>query len=184
MSYIVKSGVKCFEAIDPKRLLIIEKEKLNNLKLIIPKLEKLKQTVGKRPKVEIFEGKEGIKSILEEILKLPEKSVYYSYANYDLFEYLSFYFPNFIKRKIKKKIRARVIQEKKSKLEKNRKEGEKLLVNMKFLSQRFDSNVFIFGNKTAFITFSKQTILGILVENESIARTQKQVFDNLWKLAK
>lgn len=183
VSYIVRSGVRYYEAADPKRLLTMQEEKLSNLKSILPELEKIKKSIGKRPFIEIYEGIEGLKTILEEILKMPKKSVLYAYVNNDLFEYLQFYFPHFIERRAKSKIYAKIIQEKSPTMVELRKKEKKLLLNMKFSMERFDSNVFIFEDKVALITFSKEALLGILIEDEKIANTQRQVFNYLWKLA-
>lgn len=183
VSYIIKSGVKHFEAVDPERLLLKEKEKLNSLKSVLPYLKKVKESVKEKPSVELFEGKEGLKTILEIILKMPEKSTLYAYANSDLFERLHYYFPNFIKRRAKQKIYAKIIQEKTSLMRKYKKSGKSLLLTMKFVPERFDSNVFVFGNKIAMITFRNNNLLGVLIENKSISKTQKTVFDKLWKSA-
>ena len=62
ISYVIKSGKKYFQAVDPQK--IIEKfneEKLKEeqiLKDLIPQLTKLQYTSGKKSKIEVFEGKE------------------------------------------------------------------------------------------------------------------------------
>ena len=65
-----------------------------------------------------------------------------------------------------------------------KKKRKKLLLDIKFSNERFESNVFIFQNKVALLTFSKDVLLGILIENENIAKHHKQVFEILWKSSK
>jgi sugar-specific transcriptional regulator TrmB len=184
VSYVIKSGIKYFESTDPQRLLLKEEEKLNKLKSIIPELEKIKQTIGEKPMVEIYEGVEGMKSIIEQVLRMPKGNTLYAYNNADLYKYLGYYFPNYVKRRRKKGIYAKVIVERCKESKKYRKKGEKILLKMRFYPKRFDSNVFIFENKVALLTFSKEILMGVLIENESIANTQREVFNILWKLSK
>ena len=172
VSHVIKAGVKHFEATEPNRLMLIEQEKLDNLKSIIPELEKAKGIIGKKPFLELYEGKEGIKTILENILRMPSGSVLYSYANNDLFEYLGFYFPHFVTRRVKAGIKAKIIQEKVAHLVKRKEEDEAELRELRFTEAPFKSSVFIWEDKVALITLKQENIIGIMVENKIIAETQ------------
>src|SRR3989344_7822284 len=60
-SYAIKNNKKYFQASNPEELSRILKEKLFSVSKILPKLKELQKLEGhKRPKVEIFEGKEGM----------------------------------------------------------------------------------------------------------------------------
>ena len=47
---------------------------------------------------------------------------------------------------------------------------------------KFKSNVFIYGDKVAFISVVNEPV-GIIIQNKLIADTQKQVFEVLWNAA-
>jgi len=56
---------------------------------------------------------------------------------------------------------------------------------LKFLpkSLNFTTATNIYGNKVAIISLEKEP-LGVVIENEDIVKTQKVLFNLLWKLAK
>ena len=70
VSYVIKENRKYFSAVNPRKIIEIIKEKENKLKNILPTLLKITSIDKGKPIVEIFEGKEGIKTILNDILKV------------------------------------------------------------------------------------------------------------------
>lgn len=185
VSYVVKSGVKYFEASDPDKLKKIIEEKKIFLDKILPELKLIKKLPREKPNVELYEGKEGIKTILESILKINKGQTMYAYANNDLFEKLEYYFPNFVKRRVKLGIKAKIIQEKTKHLIEARKKNKKeLKMELKFSEKPFSSSVFIWQNKIAMLTLKEENLMGVVIENKIIADTQMQVFDILWKNSK
>jgi len=84
VSFIIKSGVKCFEAAPPSRLMdymderekILEKQK-KDLKGIIPELE-LKRTLSKyKTEAKIYKGMKGIETAYYESLGLLKASLHW-----------------------------------------------------------------------------------------------------------
>ncbi|MCX8194061.1 MAG: hypothetical protein N3G19_01735 [Candidatus Pacearchaeota archaeon] len=185
VSYVIKSGIKYFEATDPKRLLLIEKEKIQVLQNLIPSLEKIKETVTIKPSIEIYEGIEGIKSIYEDMLKT--KQTIYGYGNtYLLFELIQYYIPNYLIRRIKEKIKFYVITERSTLSIKLQKKDKKEFRETRFLDQLKEMTIttYLYGEKTAIIVLLKKEPLGIIIENKSITNSQKIIFDLLWGIAK
>src|SRR3989344_161295 len=80
VGYVLKSGVKFFEAADPGKFISILKEKETKMKEILPNLEEIKKSIIEKPVVELYEGKEGLKTILDDIIKT--KQPMWAYANY------------------------------------------------------------------------------------------------------
>lgn len=183
-SYAIKSGTKFFEAANPNKLKSILEEKQHKLQDIMPELENITKIVFEKPSVELYEGREGIKTLLEGILRGKPKSIMYAYANNKLFERLEFYFPNFVKRRIKNKIYAKIIQQKTFALLKARKNDSLELREMRFFPITFKTSVFIYGDMVTFITLEEDNFIGVKIKNKTIAETQKQVFAQLWRLAK
>ena len=182
VSYVVKSGIKYFEASNPDKLKEIIEEKKILLDKILPELKSIKKLPREKPNVELYEGKEGLKTILESILKINRGETMYAYANNDLFEKLEYYFPNFVRRRAKLGIKAKIIQEKTKHLIETRKKNKKeLKVELRFSEKPFSSSVFIWQNKIAMLTLKEDNMIGIVIENKIIADTQRQVFNILWK---
>jgi sugar-specific transcriptional regulator TrmB len=184
VNYVVKSGVKYFEASNPDKLKEILKEKQDMLDKVLPELKSIKSFVKEKPAVELYEGKAGLKTILEDILKLEKGETMYAYANNDLFEKLRFYFPNFVRRRVKSGIKAKIIQERIFHLLEGKKKNEKELRGLRFSEKPFKSSVFIWKNKIALLTLRGDSIIGVVIENNIIAETQRQVFDLLWNITK
>ncbi len=176
ISYVIKSKVKYFEAATPVKLLSILKEKQEKIKQIMPDLLAFQKMQIEKPSVELYEGKEGLKTILDDIIKTKEPLL--AYANYQIFELLKFAFPRFVKERIVNKIPARIIQEKRKQFEKKEE-----FLDMRFSKTKFKSNVFIYGDKVAFISVVNEPV-GIIIQNKLIADTQRQVFEMLWDSSK
>jgi len=185
VSFVIKAGIKHYEATEPKRLFITEQEKLQALQKIIPNLEQIRQTVVKKPTIEMYEGGEGIKSVYEDILRA--KQTVFSFGNTRLlFELLEYYIPNYIKKRIKEKIKFYAITEKSETSMELRKRDKKELRETRFSSQieTMASATYIYGNKVAILTLLKKEPVGVIIENEEISSSQKIIFDLLWKMAK
>ena len=185
VSYVIMSGIKHYEATGPKRLLVKEQEKILLLKKIIPSLEEIKNTVGERPTIELYESKEGIKSVYEDILK--ERKTIYGYGNTKLlFQFLEYYVPNYIKRRKKLGINFLVITEKsdisidmKSK-DKEEKRQTKFIDDM----EKTTTVTYMYADKISIMTLIKEHPIGVIIKNEEIYNTQKILFDFMWKIAK
>ena len=184
VSYVIKSGKQYFEVAEPEKLLNILREKESKISKILPDLKNIYKSVIEKPKIEFYEGKEGLKTILDDIIRIKEEILVYCSTKKQL-QLLRFYFPNFIRRRIKERIKTKVITEKsKEALEIHSKDKEELR-EMKFLPKdlEFPTSTNIYGNKVAILSLEKE-IVGVIIENENIANTQRNVFDLLWDIAK
>ena len=134
-SYIIKSNVRHFEAADPKELINILEEKKRKVKTILPQLQAIKKATIEKPSITVFEGKAGLKTILDQVIDdKPHELLQLSSA--DILETLEFYFPHWIKRRIKNKIRTRIINQKTTKMIKYKKEGKAKLREVKFREEK------------------------------------------------
>lgn len=185
VSYVIKSGVKNYEATSPQRLIIREKERTEELKKAVPELESLEKSVGEKPSIEMYEGKEGIKSVYEDMLKT--KKEIYGYGNTKLlFELLEFYIPNYIKRRAKLGIKSFIITEKSKAAIDMQKNDKKEKRETRFINEIKDASnvIYLYGNKIAIMALIKQQPVGVIIQNDSFYNSQKIIFDILWKLAK
>lgn len=185
VSYVIKSGVKYYESTSPERLLIKEKERLEELKNAIPELSALVKSVGEKPTIEMYEGKEGLKSIYEDLLKTKDKI--FGYGNTKLlFEMLEFYIPNYIKRRARLNIPFLVITEKSDSSIAMQKNDKKENRRTRFIDEMKNTSnvVYIYDNKIAIIGLIKKQPIGVIIQNEGFYNSQKIVFNILWKLAK
>ena len=186
-SYVIKSGKKYFFATSPEKLYQLGEERKMKLNSLIPELLNLNVENEKGIKVEVYEGKEGIKSIWEDILKsCKENDELCITATGKAPKILPYYLPNFHTRRIKQKIHLKIIYNNISESVSRGNELKKLkFVNVKFLSNDYSmptSNL-IYSNKVAFMFWNENKVTGILIEDESIRKSFKSYFDILWKVS-
>jgi len=88
---IIRDGKKLYISVAPEKLIEMLKEKEANLLSIIPKLNELYINKFKKPLIEIFEGAEGLKKIMNEMLKEKEILIFNGVSK----EYILSKIPNF-----------------------------------------------------------------------------------------
>ena len=135
---------------------------------------------------EFYEGKEGVKTIHEDIIKTKPKEVLV-YGNTEKhYEVMQWYFPRYLKERVKNKIKARVITEE-TKFTKEKIKGleKKELRRTRFFPKgfTFPTLKYIYSNKVAMISLGKN-IVGIVTENKDVAEAEAMAFELLWKGAK
>ena len=181
-SYVIKAGVKYFEAVDPSKFIDNLKEKQEKVKSILPELESMKASLVKKPEIETFEGLEGLKTIFSDILKESKETLFI--GDPKMLDRLEFYFPHFIMQKRKQKIFSKVITTDVAFMRDYKKKAPKKALDMRFINQKIDMTKVLYGEKVAFLTFKEDMSIGVLIDNKEIAETEKMLFDLLWSKAK
>ena len=105
VSFTISSGKKHYQAVNPQNLLNLFKEREKLIEEAIPELDSLVKSKIVSPKIEVFLGKNGLKTLFEGILKEAD-SFYCIASKKQLFKLFSFYFPHFVERRKKKGIKV------------------------------------------------------------------------------
>lgn len=79
VGFVIKESKKYFQASNPKRLIESLEEKKKIIQEIIPELTSLSETIKEKPKVIVYEGLRGIRSVLKDVLE--EKKTIYHYGD-------------------------------------------------------------------------------------------------------
>jgi HTH-type transcriptional regulator, sugar sensing transcriptional regulator len=187
-NFIIKNNKKYFNAENPERVLQILKNKEEEIKEsereiseVLPELIQRQKIAIEKQEARIFLGKEGIKSILEDILKIKrEFKVLGAEGKFkDIFKW---YFYNWQIKRVKSRISNKIIYN--EKLRGLRPLKEQKLTEVKFLSENnFPSTIIIYGSKIAIIIWENNPI-AFLLESESAKKTFENYFEMLWKIAK
>lgn len=185
--YVIREKKQFYEASNPERILEILKEKEDQVKEVLPKLKDMHQSITEKPAVEFYEGLAGVNLIHDMILRENPKEIRVFGNPEQHSEIMKFYLPRFVKTRVKKKIKARVII-KDSKVGREWMEGKEKeeLRETRFFQQQpkeFPAVTYMWNNKIAYFTIEKK-IVAVLIENGNISRAQKVVFENLWVVAK
>ncbi len=185
ISQVFKENTKYFVATDPEFLLENLREKQKKLREILPKLNALKKSAYQKPRVSLYIGKEAIKTIYGEVEKT--KKDFLVLGNFSLFHgFFEWFSDNFIKKRVAAGIKCRMIAED-SKMARDVKAKDKSELRMSKINTMMNgqkAECYIFGDKVAFLVFSKGETIGTIIENKEIADLQRTFFEEMWKNTK
>src|SRR3989344_1355749 len=70
VNYVIKNNVKYYNTAEPTKLLDYIKEKENIVQNILPSLEQLSHFRKEDMKIEVYKGVEGVKTVLNDVLRI------------------------------------------------------------------------------------------------------------------
>ncbi len=185
VNYVEKGKRRFYTATNPKHLINFIEEKKRRLQEILPSLIQRQKSEVKY-QVHIYEGVKGLKAIHEDILNDLKKGEEFLVlgAPKEAHEKFEPYFLDFHKRRLKIGIKLRSIYKPEAK------EYAKVREKMKFTEVRYLTDKLIspmwttvYKNKTILFVVS-EILLGIVIENQTIADNFKEYFELIWKIAK
>ena len=178
----IKEKIKHFYVIEPKELLKRIKKTEKDFSSIVPQLEKKKAVIGKRPKLMLFEGKKGIDSVNEDVLKSKE---ILAYGSFDIpNKMLKWQTVDFLKKRLKLGIKWRGITDSSIKKAYFYKDpAYKKLTKLKIDDslKKMSTWTYIYDDKIAILSFKKENFVGIIIKDEAISMTHHIIFEKLWK---
>lgn len=181
---VKKDSVTFFSVISPELLLRELEDKYNSFREKLPEFLVLAETFGNKPKVQFFEWIEGVKKMYEDLLSSQTEICSFlgiEQSNKDLLHYLS---KEFLLRRIRNDISARVIL---SDTETNRKyagidqkaKKQSIVINQPGFS--LDGEINIYGpNKISIALMTDTEMSGIIISSEKLYSTLKNIFDLVW----
>ncbi|MFH0869673.1 MAG: helix-turn-helix domain-containing protein [archaeon] len=187
VSYAIKDKKKYFGAANPNELIRIIKEKEGVIRRSMPQLMEIQKTKGiKRPKVRIYEGKEGMKTVMDDILRSGIKEFLAYGSSRSSFEIIPAFMEDWHKERIKRKIVMKILYN-------NTKEArEKIMtrteslkyVNYRFMPVKLESPTatLIYAGKVVLQSWIKEPF-AVMIESEEMAANQRKYFEELWKIA-
>lgn len=191
VSSIKKNGKKHFEAFPPNEILAyIEEQKSkiksyeSDFKKILPDLNKIKESGTSKQKVLLFEGKNALKSIFEDILQCKEELFVFGASGKFPAE-MEPYYSLWNRQRVKNRISLNIIYNNKEIGMQESTKFETKFVNKKYLD--FDKNnptsVMLYSDKIAIIIWIEEPIITLIQSKEANAM-YKRYFDTFWKQAK
>lgn len=187
VSLVEVNGKKNYSAVSIEQFKNIQLEKYKKFEALIPELKSLEKTTGNRPKVRFFEGIEGIQDALEDTLDQPDGSEILAYATAEGYYASDTRYTNsYIKRRTQKKIFSKCIApdnqtNREFALQDKEHNRQTLLVPYQMFP--FSNEIDIYGNKVAIMSLQEE-LLAIIIESESVANTQRAIFELAWLGAK
>ncbi len=171
----------------PELLLSQLEDRAREVATIVPQLKAIQKKESYRPQVKYFEGKEGYFTVCEDTLQKHLSEVLWLGDPKDIYDVIGekydndYYIPTRLKRKIS--IRALLVRNAWSEKLMNQKNHE-LLRGVRFLPDHapFHSTQFIYGNKVAFVSSTKE-LVSVLIESIDLADMERSKFELLWEVA-
>jgi sugar-specific transcriptional regulator TrmB len=189
VSYYQKDKHQYFIAEDPQNLkntLEDKQKKLESIKAevseIIPQLKSIYDNAGTKPTVKFYEGQNGIKLILQDVInctKGNKDKFYYAYSSSTIKSYLYRAYERFSDDRIKAGIKVKVISIGPG----GKTQG---LDERRWLTDKESAPTYtlIYAGKTAMISVdSNDQPLGFIIEDKNIYQTQKMMFEFFWEKA-
>jgi sugar-specific transcriptional regulator TrmB len=181
ISFVIKNNVKYFNASDPEKIIDYLKEIQTNIQEIIPDLNQIKNIPKPKTIVELYQGKEGMKTVLKDIIR--EKKDYSVFGEEAQFqELLPVYIQQFLRDVKQNKMQERI-------LSKEEKRGKVILTpkntKIKYLPNRLFSPVTtaVYGNKTAIFIWAEPQFV-VLIKDKGVAEAYNSYFNVLWEIAR
>lgn len=155
--------------------------------MILPLLKKLHKPKFKKPTVEAYEDKEGMKTILNDIVRIQKEWMAIGSTGRGPQVLPKFFIERFHKERVKNKIKLKVLC---NSTQQGKKRGREFsqypLTEVKYLPKTHQSptTVYVYGNKTAILLWlTENKPFAILIEHEEIADSFRSYFSLLWRLS-
>lgn len=176
VSYIIKQNKKFFKAEKPVNLLNKLKEKEIFVKNLILELNKIQKETIIPYEIKVFEGKEGLRNLMNLIIQQKEFSSFGGTGKaFDLLYEMG----GILKEMNKNEFSGKIIFSKKYK---EHKISKSQLILTRYLNLESEATTTIFGDYVS-IHLAKEKPLVILIKNKEIAESYKNHFEELWKIA-
>lgn len=186
VGYVIKENRRYYKATHPERLLDILKEKEERLKSALPQLSGLCRPREEKPVVEILEGKEGMKTVLRDILRVGR--TWYAFGSPGMGHRIMPYFVDQWERKRQKqKVKLMVICNDAPMGRKRGTEFEKMKhTEVKYMPEKYTSPActYIYGDRLVIMMWSKEHPFAVRMTSKKIVESYIKHFNVLWSLSK
>ncbi len=177
-----KKNIKYFTAGEPQRIIEDMQSRTDLLKNDLPRLQALQYKTKNQPKVRFYQGKQGIKTVLNETLEAHELVGFSSVE--DLFTSLENYFPKFVEKRIKKKIPLKVIMRDSPESRKRKTLGREQLREVRIIPSQYQHHggMLLWNDKMAMFSL-RDELTAVIIESKELSAIQKTLFNFIWNSA-
>ena len=182
VSYIIKNSKRYYQTSSPNKLIEILDSKKAKIESVLPQLKSLHQVIEPF-KIEVFEGKEGIKTFYQDILNNAKEVLAFGVTGKAM-EILEFAYPHFLKKFMKANIKEKAL----ANISAKKKMGPhpRTHLKIKYLPEEYNAEVttIIYNDKIAIQSLQKENIYVVIIKDKLLYETYKNYFNFMWKIAK
>ena len=179
VSYVIKDSKRYYQASPPEKFIEILEEKKRNFEAVLPKLKGLHQT-SQQFSVEVFEGKEGVKTFYQDIYNTAKEFLVFG-ATGKATEVLKYSYPHFLEKFIKKNIKERALANFQAR--KIMESHPKTHIKVKYLPEKYKAEVttLIYNGKVAIQSLQEQSIYVVVISDKLLYESYKKYFEFMWE---
>lgn len=188
ISRVKTRGVQQFSALSLDKFHQLQRERFARFEEALPEMRALQAVVGDTPKVQFLTGIEGIKAAFEDTLETLSKGgeilIYTSAEGY--YDQEKAHFKSYVKRRVAKHISVRFIGADTEEISLFTDNSTAELRQYRLVPAKqfpFANEINIYGNKVAIMSLRGE-LMAVIIESESVAMTQKAIFELAWLGAK
>ncbi len=183
VSYIKKGKMKIYRAASPHHMLDYVNEKKAKLETVLPELEKMQRAAGERQEAEVFEGMNGLKTLMNlliEDVKKGDEFLFFVTTTQEQNEEIQRFFSKYDRKRHDAGLIVRGLAPK---------ELRKSLAWRQYLDIRYPdfpipTNTSICNDKIAFFSWEPGREVGYLMHSRQIAQRYREFFRSVWGIAK
>lgn len=178
VSYVIKDSKRYYQSAPPEKFIDILEEKKKSFEVILPKLKSLHQ-ISQPFSIEVFEGKEGIKTFYQDIYNSSKEFLVFG-ATGKATEVLQYSYPHFLEKFIKRNIKERVLAN--SQAKKIMEAHPKSHVLVKYLPEKYmaDVTTIIYNGKIAIQSLQEENIYVVVISDKLLYNSYKSYFEFMW----
>jgi sugar-specific transcriptional regulator TrmB len=188
VSTLSKNKVKYFTVESPKILVKQMESRFAKAEKLLPELMSLTNALAYKPKIQYYEGAEGVKNIMEDTLTAEGEIVGYTNLAKVQDVLSEAYIKDYSARKLELGLRSRMLSPMSEDAIKYTerfypKNYDKDLLEILFVNKdqfMFEYEINIYGNKVSVISLNSDELIGLIIESPVYAKTQRAVFDLAW----
>jgi len=183
-SSFTKARLKYFTAADPEIVASNFEQKSKTLSHSVPELKRLRGETA-HPRVQYFEGLDGIKTIYEDTLKSETDILNFSNSE-EIRKYWPNYDKEYVTKRMKKDIHLKGIVTEDEAGKKVKAEDKIYNREMRLISKKqypITNEINIYDEKVAIISFGETELIGMIIESKEIANSQRAIFQMCWDFA-
>lgn len=186
MSYVEHGRKREYTAEPPEKLKILLDERERRLKEVLPELKSMVSTKGRRPKVRMYEGLEGVKAVFEDTLTAKDRTLRGILSMADLYKVPGRrYMNDYVRRRISKGYSLCVIRSEQKEVEETWPTSVEEQRELRYAPADvlFPMTVYIYDNKVGIIGTEKENF-GMIIESQDYYQTQKNLFELTWQVSR
>ena len=181
-------GVKKYSSITIDQFKQKQLDKFKEFETIVPEIRALQSSKGDQPKVKFFVGKEGLRAAYQDILDSVSNTEILAYASAEgFYEEEPEFQLDYVQKRVKQKISARSIAVDTPEARKYTDKNKEQLRTTRLVPAElfpFSNEIDIYANKVAIMSVAQNEYLAVIIESESISKTQRAIFELAWRGAK